>query len=370
MEYSLNPESILNNLQEFPNNITALVDLSHLLSRKKITEIEFLQWIKACDNFLKETNGRGNLEIKKELISSLNKKISSNFQKHAPELPKFINEKKKIALLTCIWERPHLTNFTLEYYKNLITDLKEIIDIIPICIGSEQSLSQKIAHQNDWIYLEHSNYPLSKKWGFGMMSTKKYQIDGVVTIGSDDIISKNTFSRYIEAINKKESLLGFYDIYFYSKKSALIHWHGYGYASEFNGMPRRLGETIGAGRFYSRSLLESTDYNPWKEMSINSGLDLAASKNLERLGFLKMKSKHRFNYIEKTNIKGQFGENLSDSNSLVLDIKTHLSLTSIDRYTLSKNCYGKIPDKKEFLLQHFDPETIKQIFQITTKYPN
>jgi hypothetical protein len=242
--------------------------------------------------------------------------------------------------------------------------------LIIICIGSEKHISKVLCQNNECIYYEHPNKPLSKKWGYGMKLTKKYDADGVITIGSDDLISKQTFYRYISAIDNNESFLGFYDIYFYSKKSSLIHWHGYGYNCEHQGMPRRLGETIGAGRFYSKDLLEIIDYNPWDNIDVDCGLDLIASNKLESLGILKMDSKHSINNKTNRRIIGQFGEELSNSKSLILDIKTDASLTPISRYTQSPKNAAKISEKKEFLLQHFQLETVEQIFQITTKHPN
>lgn len=369
---------IINKLKAYPGNVVALSDLSKLIGTPKIKNATQEVWFHFLNKFLQEIDGKGDLEIKRKLISKLNKNITETLIKSKTTIIqekithstfKSKDKKPRLILLICIWKRPELTNFILNYYNKLKKEYRERVEIIVICIGSEKNKSKFICEKNDCIYLEHPNEPLSRKWGFGFKAAIKYHPDGVVTLGSDDLISKNTIERYIKCIENNELFLGFYDVYFYSKKHSLIHWDGYGYSAANGGMPGRIGETIGAGRFYSKYLLHYLDYNLWGELNINNGLDLASSKKLEHHGILNMKQKHAIQLKQNESCIsfGQLGENLSDSNSFILDIKTDTSLTKLYRYTGSPHHHKKIPDKKSFLLNHFPEEVILNIFRISSE---
>jgi hypothetical protein len=370
---------ITNDLKNYPGNVVAISSLSKMIGNSNHNGATLELWLRYLNAFLLHIDGRGDVAIKRNLISKLNKNVTETAFKTDTSIKEKIclndtfksnRGKPRLVLLTCIWKRPELTDIILRYYEGIKDEYRDRVEIILICVGSEKMKSRLICEKYNCVYLEYANEPLSKKWGFGLKAASKYDPDGVVTLGSDDLVSKNTIERYIKCIQNNELFLGFYDIYFYSKKHSLIHWDGYGYSSINNGMPGRTGETIGAGRFYSKHLLNYIEYNLWGDLSINSGLDFTASRTLEQHGILRTNRKHAVQLqIDKRKVFfGQIGESLSDSNCFILDVKTNVSLTSLSRYTGSPHHYIKIPEKKRFLLNHFSEETISSIFRVSTQH--
>jgi hypothetical protein len=178
-----------------------------------------------------------------------------------------------------MYERQELTNFVFSYYKKLKNKLKNKLDLKLLVCGSEGLKSKKIAIENDFDYIEYENLPLSKKHNFLLSHSKNYDVDGVILIGSDDIISENTFDVYMDAIKNDVDFLGFTDLYMYDGN--MYYWSGY--------EKERIGETIGAGRFFSKKLLDTHNWDFWGDVSKNNGLDKIAYEKIKKINLMKKK---------------------------------------------------------------------------------
>lgn len=120
------------------------------------------------------------------------------------------------------------------------------------------------------------NNPLSDKWNYGLSMLRKHKFKYLMILGSDDIISSNLLNRLINIMdNDNYDMCGLLDIYFYDINDDIgVHWTGY---DEKSG---RLGETVGAGRFYTKKLVEYFNYKLWTDGK-NSVLDLDVSKRIK-----------------------------------------------------------------------------------------
>lgn len=278
-------------------------------------------------------------------------------------------KRPKIVLLTCVWRRHELTKIVLSYYEKVREYLAEHVDITLLAIGSEGQASRRICEQHGFNYLEYKNIPLSDKWEFGVKSSQAFDPDGVVIVGSDDLISHSLFKSYAELLHEGYLFCGLSDGYFMDLKNpeSILYWKGYGGLKSQQGMPWRLNETIGMGRFYSRTLLELIDYSLWGGVKINKGLDSIAKERLFSLGILPVLKQHAVPLFIENNrfLFGQVAMRMEDLGGIALDVKTFgENITSIDSYYKSKESCEFIPSAKIDFEKYFFPDTMDSLFKL------
>lgn len=167
-----------------------------------------------------------------------------------------------------------------------------------VIAGSEGEISKEIA--KGCHYIEIANRPVSDKHNSMIAKAKELDCDGMVLMGSDDIVDDN-YWKFIYSLNKDEDkLIGLKDLYFYSTESKQIGLFQ-GYKDE--------RQTIGAGRFFSRKILEMTNWKLWDD-GLNKGLDTNCSFKLTKLG-----------------IKEQ-SYSMKESDTFLVDIKHNRSITN------------------------------------------
>jgi hypothetical protein len=171
----------------------------------------------------------------------------------------------KIAIITTIWKRPELTKIVLNYYLQF----KDKYNLELICVGSEGDISRKLA--KGWHYIEYKNLPVSEKHNQLLIKAKQLKIDGVILIGSDDLMSEEVIKYYSEITT--ENVLGFKDIYFYLCEQKELYYF----------KPPIYRQTIGAGRFFPKKVLEKMNWQLW-DNHLNHGLDTNCSGKLKELG--------------------------------------------------------------------------------------
>lgn len=200
----------------------------------------------------------------------------------------------KIALIVAIYKRHDLEKIVLDRFRK--QSKKFGFDII--VAGSEGDSSKKIA--KGCHYIEVENSPLSNKHNAMLVKAKELDVDGVVLMGSDDMVSDSYFD-WIYSLSKDEKhIQGLKDIYFYSVASKTLHyWHGY----------RNKTQSAGAGRFFSRWVLDEMNWKLWKE-GLEKGLDNNCTRRLLQKG-IKDKS-----------------VSMSDKDLFLVDIKHSRSITS------------------------------------------
>lgn len=218
-----------------------------------------------------------------------------------------MNTKLKLCLFTVTYKRPELTEYIFNYYKNIKNELSDICDINLVCVGSDGKPGELLANKYGFEYIEYSNEPVSQKHNKGAQECKKYNPDGVIYFGSDDIISINILKHHIECLKNNIDFCGIRDVYFLTK-DLLGYWGGYKSDSE------RYNEPIGPGKLYSKRLMDLLDWTPWGDSQINRNLD----------GFnWNLLSNHKFTkkIISCKELKG-----------FIIDIKTDVNISNINRF--------------------------------------
>lgn len=170
----------------------------------------------------------------------------------------------KIALIISVWKRHDLEKLVVDRF--LSQSKKFGFEIV--IAGSEGNKSKDLA--NGCHYIETVNFPVSNKHNAMLEKAKELNVDGVVLMGSDDMVCDN-YWKFINTFTSKEiDVVGLKDLYFYSTLSKCLgYWSGFS-----NGK-----QTVGAGRFFSRYILDSMDWKLWND-GLNKGLDTNCTNRL------------------------------------------------------------------------------------------
>lgn len=184
--------------------------------------------------------------------------------------------KSRMIIVTALWGRAELTNLVLDYYRRMkLFFPPDTIQLL--CVGSEGETSRQLAESNGWDYIEAPNAPLSQKFNRLFEGTKSYEFDILMLVGSDDLISSDIIWWYVDNVRADHAnLVGLKDLLFYSiGADQMIMFPGYPLPS-----PR----TIGAGRCFSRRILEIMSYRPWADEILPRGLDSASTAQMRKKG--------------------------------------------------------------------------------------
>ena len=136
-----------------------------------------------------------------------------------------------------------------------------------IVMGCEDEI-REVAESEGALYVEHKNRPLGLKWQYGMDVSREFDPDAVLMLGSSDWISDDwclEMSKYIidgyDLIGKRKMM--FLDVAGH-KERRLIAWNGYTLGSG------RACEPIGAGRLFSRRVLDKIDWKLYNTTKNNN----------------------------------------------------------------------------------------------------
>ncbi|WP_413166730.1 tetratricopeptide repeat protein [Capilliphycus salinus ALCB114379] len=261
----------------------------------------------------------------------------------------------KIVIYTCVWRRPELTRIVLSYYSHLKKELSGKIQLELLAVGSEGNVSRKLCEDCGFDYIEYANKPLSAKWEHGINRCADYDPDGVIIVGSDDLISQNLIEFYDSQLKNNMVFCGLKDGYFFDvSKENLILWTGYNVVAD----PTRVGETIGMGRCLSRILLDKLGFSIWKGLDINQGLDGAMTQTLFQLGLQMLD----YNNCVVANVDnhevkiGHCGFEMAEIGGCAVDLKFAENLTTFDRY-----------GKRSLVVNQDHPwEILSKFFPVTT----
>jgi hypothetical protein len=218
----------------------------------------------------------------------------------------------KLALIVCIYQRHDLERIVLNRFKNQAK--KFGIEIV--VVGSEGVISKQLA--DGCHYIECDNYPLSYKHQSGLDYARTLNVDGVLVFGSDDIASDSYFE-FIKKFIGVDYLVGLKDFYFYSTKEKQLYYFE-GYESE---------TSLGAGRLYTKEVLDKIGWKLWGTEQRNKALDALAKHNLG-----------------KQNIKEELF-NQKDLDILVCDVKHTRNITNHSFLNTLKKVMAKKKQKEE-----------------------
>ncbi len=180
----------------------------------------------------------------------------------------------RVAIVSAVWQRPEVFEMFAKGIKHLISNCKDI-EFTVIISGSEGEKSKSMVEKHGFIYIEMPNDPLAVKMNATVIRAREFNVDYILGVGSDDIITPELMYKYLEYMNSGIDYIGVTDFYFYdtvSKKSS--YWGGYR-------EPYRRGHTCGAGRLISKRLLNSWNWNVW-DIKHNKILDTSIQEKLNR----------------------------------------------------------------------------------------
>lgn len=189
----------------------------------------------------------------------------------------------RIAIVTALYKRPEITQIVLSYFADLAAKSEHQIGLF--CVGSEGDVSRSLAESNNWSYLEFPNFtdspahPLSQKFNALFSMTRGYDPDLLILVGSDDLVSPEIIDFYARTVGPNcEQLIGLRDLYIHSAETKeTVYFPGYP-------TPGDRQKTIGAGRCFSRRVLQLMDYRPWGDEKANRGLDSVSSRRMRYSG--------------------------------------------------------------------------------------
>jgi hypothetical protein len=174
----------------------------------------------------------------------------------------------RLGLLTTIWQRPELTRLFLSYYARL--DVPGI-DLVPVAVYSPEDDTRWLRdslpwppHPNPWTFTPAPNDPLGAKWNTGVRFLLTRDVDAVMVVGSDDLLSASYFELAAEMLSKRWDYLYPQDFYVYDAPSRRLAYCEHLYA--------------GAGRVLSRRVLDRLGWQPWAP-ALNRYLDGSLHEN-------------------------------------------------------------------------------------------
>jgi hypothetical protein len=207
----------------------------------------------------------------------------------------------KVAIVTAVWKRPEVFAMFAKGVKHLQENCPEI-EFVVIVAGSEGWKTNKMVTDCGFLYIEIPNEPLALKVNAPVRLAGRLNVDYVLCVGSDDIITPELMELYIKHMRAGIDYIAVSDFYFYDTVTGKsLYWGGY---TE----PYRKGHACGAGRLISKRLLTIWGWKPW-DIQHNKILDTSIQEKLKR--------------TPHTNVVLSLKEN----NVYALDIKSETNMT-------------------------------------------
>jgi hypothetical protein len=181
----------------------------------------------------------------------------------------------KIAVITALWGRPRVSSIMLDSLAVQSERLKGTLDLEVVAVGSEGEWSAWLAESCGAIYTSCENKPLGRKWQTALARARRTDPDAVIVLGSDNLVNDELLTTYALHLGDGADYIAIMDAHQYNTtRKTLIHWPGY--------EGKRLGEPIGSGRCFSRSLLERMNWRLWDDHYVR-GLDSSTTAKLQAI---------------------------------------------------------------------------------------
>lgn len=192
-----------------------------------------------------------------------------------------------------VWKREPIFNIWAQAVKDIIESSNH--EIIVVCAGScPQDRTMVVNH--GFYYVHTPNVPLGRKAQKRLDVCKGLNADKVLFLGSDDIVSRETFE-YI--VSRHAEHTASMDLYYWADNK-LVYSQGY--------INDRKGEPMAVGRCLTSSFLDRIGWRLWNKKLLRF-IDKSASKMI-RSG----EPTSHYYWLRTTN-------------NMVLDIKSAESLT-------------------------------------------
>lgn len=195
------------------------------------------------------------------------------FQGHSMQDLVVYTHKPIFGIVTAMWKRHELTDLVFSNIASLREKLKDEMELIPVVAGSEGELSQTIAERNGFRYIDIENQPLGRKWNAALSLLRHDPIDGVIIMGSDDLLNEAYFRMIAQRWRRGEKIVGLLSMYFLEQSTGRMYfWPGYA--------PPRTGVTIGLGRFIHKEYIDLLEGELW-ENELTHALDTSMGRRIK-----------------------------------------------------------------------------------------
>lgn len=249
----------------------------------------------------------------------------------------------RIAVATCIWQRPALTEIVLRHYRRMADQVAGVVDLRLICVGSEGEASRALAERAGWSYVEHANMPLGAKWNATLPGVRTADADAVLIVGSDDLVNAAVVRGYAEALKEGGRYLGLLDLYFLDQPTGrMLHWRGY--------TGQREGETAGLGRCIHRDYLEFVGWKLWRD-ELEFGLDRSMHERLAPL------------LTDAGRAPERRAFRCGERGMMALDVKTRTNMWRFEDVARSPDCVSVPSDA--VLADHFEKTLVEELRRLT-----
>jgi len=229
----------------------------------------------------------------------------------------------KIAIVTAIWQRPEVWDMFKRGVMRLRNQYSDIE--VEVCVAGSEGHRSKNRCKEKWIhYVEVPNNPLGRKMNTALKLAQGY--DYYLLMGSDDIICNKLFDLYLDAAEDGIDYTYLMDGYFFdttSKKA--LYWGGYR-------MAHNKGDSLGAGRFLSRRLIEAMNHECWYDVRLSGLLDQAMNEKMKQI-------EHTTREIW-----------LKDNDCALIDIKSSTNMTQFAKWDNAE--FIPIGDVAKYLPNH------------------
>jgi len=193
----------------------------------------------------------------------------------------------------------------LDLFLASIERLRTLAGDFPVvCVSDEEDKST--CAKNAVVHITQANKPVSLKWNTGFKYLRDLgNVDYVMIVGSDDLISSALMLNLIDAMNKDYDLIGIRSIYFYGaygqNRGKLIHISRAGILGVCRTIHRRVLDNINWTPFpkavnYAMDGLCMRTISPWvKSQACVEGdcFDIKNHNSMNRIEFWMQKVKER-----------------------------------------------------------------------------
>ncbi len=200
---------------------------------------------------------------------------------------------KSIGIITVNHNRKLILTLWCEAILRLRRETDTYIPAVVVS-GSEDRCICENRHIH---HIEQENLPVSAKLNRAMAYMRSMGVDYVMILGSDNIMSTETYQRINEEVQKGYNVVGVQNIYFFGTagvyKGNMVHYQG--------------KNMLGVCKTISSDVLDKVNWKPWSKDK-NYGLDGLASvtikphvktaKIVENAMVFDMKSKQQMNRFE------------------------------------------------------------------------
>jgi len=171
-----------------------------------------------------------------------------------------------IGIITINYKRPAVLNLYCAQIKRLREDLQMYV---PAVVVSE-AVDAPICNKYHVVHIEQQNNPATEKWNRAMKYMQGQGATNVMIMGSDDVISTDSFKRIMAEAEKGYDLIGSSDLYFFAldgiHRGGMVRLHTH------------RGKMLAPGKTVSSYVLDKIDWRPWTTPK-NWGMDAIADKN-------------------------------------------------------------------------------------------